>query len=61
MRRVMAVALLALAVGGCDVLFPTAVDPCPLPPEKHPEAWTEIPMYDAGGSIIAYTYVCASQ
>lgn len=50
--------LLLLPLGGCKVLFPTDVDPCPLPPEQHPEAWKVTPMTDAAGNVIMYSYVC---
>lgn len=51
---------LLLLLSGCDVLFPDAPDPCPTPPEQHPEAWKAVPMKDAAGNVIAYSFVCAT-
>lgn len=50
-----AVLALWIASAGC-ALFPTAIDPCPLPPERHPEAWTPIGMgYVCGGEGVVPT------
>ena len=57
--RVLLMLPLAL-LAGCDALFPSAPDPCPLPASAHPEAWTAIPMTDAQGNILAYSYVCGA-
>lgn len=44
-----------IASAGC-ALFPTQVDPCPLPPEQHPEAWSAVPMgYVCGGPGVKAT------
>lgn len=45
-----------LLVCGCH--YATAPDPCPMPPEQHPEAWT--PIKDTTtGQIVGY--VCGRQ
>jgi hypothetical protein len=54
LRRVLLVALLAASVVSCAV--PT--DPCPLPPEQHPEAWTARPVLTPAGDLVAWTYIC---
>lgn len=63
MRKTVAVVfalLLIVALVGCDILFPTSVDPCPTPPEQHPEAWTAVPVKTPAGDIVAWTYVCSA-
>lgn len=60
MRTLIAVTLCTLALSGCKVLFPTDVDPCPLPPEKHPEVWTANATRDAAGNVLFWTYTCSS-
>lgn len=55
------VLLVMLPLAGCSVLFPTDVDPCPLPPEQHPEAWQQIPILDATGAVVMYSYVCTGR
>jgi len=44
---------------GC--LFPSDVDPCPMPPEQHPEAWQRIDVKTADGWLVGYAYVCGGQ
>lgn len=53
MKTFLAVSLVLLS--GC--LFPTAVDPCPTPPEQHPEAWQPITTREG----IVLGYACMSQ
>lgn len=50
MRALLLVVLVFVA--GCDVFFPSSPDPCPKPPEEHPEAW--VPIVTAQGDTIGY-------
>lgn len=44
-------------VAGCAM----PSDPCPMPPEQHPEAWTARPVYDQNGALFGTAYICTSQ
>jgi hypothetical protein len=57
MRLVILAAVVLVA--GCR--FATAPDPCPTPPEQHPESWTAVPVKDATGTVIGTTYLCGRQ
>lgn len=54
-----AAALALLALGGCAL----PADPCPLPPERHPDAWTSIYGHSTGGDqhVVLLGYICGRQ
>lgn len=55
MKRCFLFILLLMLISGCKVLFPTAIDPCPTPPEQHQDVWT--PIKTAEGVIIGWTCI----
>lgn len=56
LRRLLVPLLLPFAAVACDLTGP---DPCPMPPDQHPEAWRVVPLHDEAGNVVTYAYVCA--
>lgn len=49
--------LLLLAACGGGPTEPTCLT---ADPDKNPELFTKIPLYDPSGNLVAYAYVCAT-